>query len=284
MFTSPLLKFNETNHLPKWVLITFSLVMVFLIGVADYLNGIEINLAILYLLPILFLALYVGRTIAILVSLLSAVEWFLADFLYGHVYSNPWIPYWNALVWFSFFIIFVLIITALKKAMHEERRLSRHDFLTGVFNRRAFFEILQNELQRSIRYNHPLTVAYLDCDNFKQINDIHGHKTGDLLLKFLAETISNNLRNVDILARLGGDEFIILLPESNFNSANIVLKKIQKVTTEMFKRNRWPVTLSIGACTFTEPPLSVENTIQHVDKLMYEAKKAGKNRINHVIN
>ena len=118
---------------------------------------------------------------------------------------------------------------------------------------------------------------------FKIINDKHGHKIGDILLKTLAETIKRNLRNVDVIGRMGGDEFTLILPESNFESANFVLMKLQKLTTEMFKRKKWPVTLSIGACTYIEPPLSADAAIQHVDKLMYQAKNSGKNKVVHRI-
>lgn len=274
---------DKKYQLPKWLLTFFSILMVLLIGLIDYFNGIEINVAILYLLPVMYVAWFVDRTTAWILSGICSIEGFMADFLLGHVYQNPFAPYWNAFVWLVFFAISVFIVTSLKDNLEEEREVYRYDPLTKVFNRKAFYEILLSEIQRSIRYNHPITLVYIDCDNFKSINDNHGHKTGDILLKTLAETITLNIRNVDIVGRFGGDEFVLILPESNFDSSNIVLEKLQKISTAMFKRKKWPVTLSIGACTYVEPPLSADAAIQNVDKLMYKAKNGGKNKIVHRI-
>ena len=278
-----MLNLDKKYQLPKWMLVFFSFLMVLLIGLIDYFNGIEISVAILYLLPIMYVAWYVNRINAWILSGLCAVENFIANTTLGHVYINPFAPYWNAFVWLLFFTIFVFVINSLRGNLEEERKVYRYDPLTKVFNRKAFYEILLSEIQRSIRYNHPITLVYIDCDNFKKINDKHGHKTGDSLLKILAETITLNIRNVDIVGRLGGDEFALILPESNFESANIVLIKLQKLTTAMFNRKKWPVTLSIGACTYIEPPLSADAAIQNVDKLMYKAKNDGKNKIVHRI-
>ena len=278
-----MLNLDKKYHLPKWLLFFFSILMVLLIGLIDYYNGIEISVAILYLLPIMYVAWFVDRTFAWILSGLCSIEGFLADFLLGHIYTNPFAPYWNAFVWLLFFAIFVYVINTLKISLEEERKIFRFDNLTKVFNRKAFYEILLNEIQRSIRYSHPITLVYIDCDNFKSINDTRGHKTGDILLKTLAETITLNIRNVDIVGRMGGDEFALILPESNFEAANIVLTKLQKLTSAMFKRKKWPVSLSIGACTYVEPPLSADAAIQNVDKLMYKAKNEGKNKIVHRI-
>lgn len=278
-----MINLDKKYGLPKWLLTFFSILIVILIGLIDYFNGIEISVAILYLLPIMYVVWFIDRSTAWFLSAICALEGFMADYLLGHVYLNPFAPYWNAFVWLIFFAAFVFIVSSLKATLEEEREIYRYDPLSKVFNRKAFYEILLNEIQRSIRYNHPITLVYIDCDNFKIINDKHGHKIGDILLKTLAETIKRNLRNVDVIGRMGGDEFTLILPESNFESANFVLMKLQKLTTEMFKRKKWPVTLSIGACTYIEPPLSADAAIQHVDKLMYQAKNSGKNKIVHRI-
>ncbi|MEJ2053009.1 MAG: GGDEF domain-containing protein [Calditrichaceae bacterium] len=278
-----LFNLDSKSNLPKWLLIVFASIMVILIGLIDYFTGIEVSVAILYLLPVMYVVWFVNRMAAWILSLVCAIEVFLADIVYGHVYSNPFAPYWNAFVWLAFFMLLVYMLSSLRDNLEHEREISRYDTLTNVLNRKAFYEILLGEIQRSIRYNHPITLVYLDCDNFKSINDKYGHKTGDILLQMLAETIKLNIRNVDIVGRLGGDEFSLILPESNFDSANTVLTKIQRLTAAMFKRKKWKVSLSIGACTYIEPPLSADAAIQHVDKLMYKAKNEGKNKIVHRI-
>jgi diguanylate cyclase (GGDEF)-like protein len=278
-----LFNLDSKSNLPKWLLIVFASIMVILIGLIDYFTGIEVSVAILYLLPVMYVVWFVDRMAAWILSLVCAIEVFLADIVYGHIYSNPFAPYWNAFVWLAFFMLLVYMLSSLRDNLEHEREISRYDALTNVLNRKAFYEILLGEIQRSIRYNHPITLVYLDCDNFKSINDKYGHKTGDILLQMLAETIKLNIRNVDIVGRLGGDEFSLILPESNFDSANTVLTKIQRLTAAMFKRKKWKVSLSIGACTYIEPPLSADAAIQHVDKLMYKAKNEGKNKIVHRI-
>ncbi|HTC77354.1 MAG TPA: diguanylate cyclase, partial [Terriglobales bacterium] len=102
----------------------------------------------------------------------------------------------------------------LAAALAAEKELSRSDPLTGLPNRRAFYEVALAEADRARRYRHPLSLAYLDVDNFKQVNDDYGHDAGDELLVRVAEVLRRNLRNNDIVARLGGDEFAMLLPET----------------------------------------------------------------------
>ena len=166
--------------------------------------------------------------------------------------------------------------------MSCERRLARFDHLTGVLNGRAFQEILEAEVQRSLRYHHPLTLAYLDCDNFKPVNDQYGHEVGDRVLRILAQTIQGNLRQSDRIARVGGDEFVVLLPTISCASAQQVFDKLQDKVSQAMKANAWPVTLSVGAVTYDEPDLAADVMLKEADRLMYESKKGGKNRICHI--
>lgn len=106
----------------------------------------------------------------------------------------------------------VHLLSELKKAYEREKILAHTDGLTKVYNRRYFLDILSLEAKRSIRYNHYLTLAYFDVDNFKPINDNLGHTQGDKLLCLIATTVKKNIRQTDIVARLGGDEFALLLP------------------------------------------------------------------------
>ena len=110
--------------------------------------------------------------------------------------------------------------------------MARIDFLTGVLNSRAFYQIATAEIQRSGRYGHPLTLAYIDLDNFKTVNDEFGHSTGDELLKTVARTFSDNLRSSDYVARLGGDEFAILMTETSAQAALNVVARIQVLLEE----------------------------------------------------
>jgi diguanylate cyclase (GGDEF)-like protein/PAS domain S-box-containing protein len=167
----------------------------------------------------------------------------------------------------------------LEKALENEKNLSRLDFLTQIPNRRAFSEALQLEATRSRRYKRPLTLAYIDLDNFKQVNDQLGHETGDELLRLIAQTILATIRSTDTVARLGGDEFALLLPETGKDAAVEVMTKLSRILLEAVEARHWPVTLSIGLVTFAKPGESVAQMVKVADDLMYSAKTQGKNRV-----
>jgi len=164
----------------------------------------------------------------------------------------------------------------LQVALENEKNLSRIDFLTGIPNRRCFHQALTTESKRARRYQRPTTVAYIDVDNFKQVNDRLGHAVGDQLLKTIGRALETTLRETDTPARLGGDEFAILLPETDAESALVVLAKVQACLDAVMQQQRWPVSFSVGVVTFTRAPASAEEMVQRADELMYEVKRKGK--------
>ena len=177
----------------------------------------------------------------------------------------------------------VQLESALRKsqeaALAAERKLARVDPLTGLANRRAFYEGAELERKRCLRHSRPLSVAYVDLDNFKQVNDQMGHDVGDELLVQIGSILQNRLRAEDMAARMGGDEFAILLPENNYETACIAVQKAHRMLTDMAKNNRWPVTFSIGMVTFAHPHGSVEDMLRVADDLMYTVKRNGKNSV-----
>jgi diguanylate cyclase (GGDEF)-like protein len=269
-------EFIETRSKP--FLIISALVLLLLVAFLDYLSGIEVSFSLFYLMPISMAAWFVNRNIGIILAVLGGMAWYYVDLLGGHQYSSWFVPYWNAMVRFGFFIVVVMSLSRLKKAFEVEQILSRTDPLTGAVNTRYFYELASLEIDRSRRYGHQLAFAYLDIDNFKQINDEFGHKAGDDLLRLFAEIITQNKRSVDVFARLGGDEFVVLMPETGLEAAQTVMDKIQNLLTKGMRENHWPVTFSIGAITFNSLPQSVDEMIIKADKLMYSVKASGKNR------
>jgi diguanylate cyclase (GGDEF)-like protein len=156
--------------------------------------------------------------------------------------------------------------------------MARTDPLTGAANARMFYEQAELELARSRRHRRPLALLYFDVDDFKEVNDSYGHQTGDMVLLEAARAAQGVIREVDLLARLGGDEFAVLLPEADEAAAR---KVVDKLTDKMIKLNfrvHYPVTFSFGAVSFRTAPDSVANMIYWADRMMYQAKKEGKNR------
>jgi diguanylate cyclase (GGDEF)-like protein len=173
------------------------------------------------------------------------------------------------------FWVIVMVVSVFK----SERLLSRTDSLTRIANRQAFFEQATLEIERCRRYGRALSVAYLDCDDFKKVNDQRGHLAGDALLRSVADCLKNNVRGADLVARLGGDEFALLLPETGIAAARGVLEKVQVLLQMTLETGGWPTSFSIGSVTFLEPPRSVDQMIQRADELMYEVKRSGKNGV-----
>lgn len=267
---------------PRSLVIGVGFLLVLIIGIIDYLTGRYISVSIFYLIPVIFTTWFVNRWLGFFISLVSTVVWFIADtILKNHPYAL--IPYWNAAVRFSFFIIIGYLLSALKIAYEREKKLARTDVLTGVVNRHYFLELLQAEINRNRRYGQPLTVAYIDVDNFKMVNDKFGHSTGDKLLQFIANTIKRQIRTTDVIARLGGDEFALLLLESSYESAWIVLQRVHKQLRETMQTHSWSVSFSIGAVTFirVQDSADVSTVVHQADELMYFAKQSGKNKLEH---
>ncbi len=261
------------SRLPRAAIIAVGLVLTLSIGLADYATGSQLGASIFYLLPVLLVTWSAGRLGGLLIALASGLAWMGADLTTREPYGHLLMPYWNAGIRLGFFAVSAILLDGLKR----ERFSARHDPLTGLHNRRAFFEAAELELQRCRRYRRPLTLVYLDCDDFKQVNDTRGHLSGDALLRLTGKSIESTSRRTDVAARLGGDEFAILLPEAGAEQAAGLLGRLQEFLTRMMREQDFPVTFSMGAATFLRPPDTVDDMIRRADALMYSAKREGKN-------
>jgi len=265
-------RFNK----PKIHFTAMGFVLVLLFGFIDSLIDYRISFSIFYVLPVILVTWYAGIKIGILFSILASVMWFIAAIL-SHKHEIPFtIVAWNSIVRLGFFIIISSVLHYFK----VEREKARIDFLTRISNRRHFEEILTDEIQRSDRYNHPLTIVYMDVDNFKAINDNLGHRAGDKILTTISSIITSNIRSTDFIARLGGDEFAFLLVETSENQAKIFIKKVQHELLMSMEAHAFPVTFSFGIVTFYAFTMNTGEMMHMADTCMYHSKKAGKNRIS----
>ena len=265
----------------KSSMIVFTLILVGVIGAADYLTGSEIAFSIFYLIPISLVTWHVGRRAGLPISFLSALIWLICDRAASPHAINMIIGYWNGLVRLGFFIVQTLLLSSLKKTLEREKKLSRTDSLTETGNSRYFIEILRNEMERSRRSARSFTVVYMDIDDFKTVNDRLGHLQGDLVLQLLAGVLRRNLRRIDTVARLGGDEFGLLLPETEQEAAEKILERIRETLSAEMEKTQWPVTVSIGAATFVRSGHTVDEAIKIADDLMYSVKNLGKNGVKY---
>lgn len=268
----------------KFVVITVGLLLLFLIGGIDAFIVADVSLSIFYLIPISLTTWYAGEAPGIFISIASSIVWFIANDAIGETtHAHPGIPYWNAAVRFGFYLVTTYLLSELRTSRDREKKLARTDSITGIANQKLFYELSNLEIQRASRYGHPLTLALIDIDNFKHLNDKFGHKIGDKLLQEVAQSIHGNIRGTDIIARLGGDEFALLLPGTGYEPSQIVVERMQKQLVEAVEYHQWPVSFSIVAITFMSVPKSVDEMIEKVDFLMYTLKNSGKHGIEHKI-
>jgi len=156
----------------------------------------------------------------------------------------------------------------------ELHRLATVDALTGLYNRRYAEQRLAAETARSRRYGHPLLVLALDLNNFKEINDTHGHPAGDLVLRQFAERLNSAVRISDIAARMGGDEFLAILPECPAEQIEAILKRLRPLEVE-YEKKKISVTFSAGWVGY-ETGESVEQFLDRADRTLYVDKRSSK--------
>jgi len=261
---------------------SISLMLLILLGWLDRSTG-DYSLIVFYVIPVSLMAWFVTRTSGVLFCLLAFVTRFIADNSPGSFsFKNAELHYWNIFIEFLFLLIMSLLFSALRRNLDAEKTRASTDPLTGALNRRSFFELTEYEINWWRRYSQPFTLAYIDLDNFKDINDNLGHHVGDELLIAVVTTIADNIRSTDILARFGGDEFVLLLPDTGSEAAVTFLTKIHHHLQQAMTSRNWPVTFSIGAVTYLKAPATVDEVICRADILMYDVKRSGKNRLLHI--
>jgi diguanylate cyclase (GGDEF)-like protein len=259
------------------------LLLVGVLAVPDYLTGPDVEFSVFYLLPVALVAGATSFSRAALVAVVSAIVWVTTDLGSGWEYQHPLIPVWTTAARLGVYLMVAGLLATLRVAYQQARALSQTDPLTGTANSRAFRQVAADELERAQRYQHPFTVAYIDLDDFKRINDTLGHSAGDEVLRGIASTMRRNTRRSDLIARLGGDEFAVLFPETGEQDALAALTKLQEQVATSVNGHGLPVTFSIGAVTFLAPPENIDELVKFADTLMYEAKAAGKNRVRHIV-
>ena len=172
-------------------------------------------------------------------------------------------------------------LVQLRRTQRALQQLAAHDPLTGTLNSTAFTDRLSQELDRNRRYNRPLALLYLDLDDFKTVNDRHGHSTGDAVLRLVAEATRSAVRQSDIVGRLGGDEFAVLMPETEGAVAHAAATRLASSIRTVFQGTP-SVTASVGVVSSVGAATGPEELLERADAAMYEAKRGGKDRVVQV--
>lgn len=175
--------------------------------------------------------------------------------------------------------IVIAVLTALRNERAIIMRAATIDHQTGAANPRAFDAVAQLELERSRRYGHPLSLLFLDIDDFKLVNDNFGHAEGDRVLEKVGEALRRCVRRQDLVGRLGGDEFAVLMPEADKTAARALAARMRELVRAVKTPDGRGVHFSIGVATYATPPGTVDEMLREADRLMYRAKREGKDRV-----
>jgi diguanylate cyclase (GGDEF)-like protein len=271
-----------TKHPRVWIA-AGTIAALVLFGIADYLTDYRISLSIFYLGPVAVVTWYFGKQPGFAVAVLSSVISLGANFSGEYPDSDLAILIWNGLVRLAFYVICIVLLDALRFHLLHEETLAKTDSLTGAMNRRALLDALRYHVGLAARDGQPLTLAYIDLDDFKRINDSYGHVEGDRALRLVGQVLNEASRRTDLVGRLGGDEFALLLPHTDQAGAERVITKTRQLLEAAFQSERTALTCSIGAVTFVSVPRDVDDAVRVADALMYEVKSRGKNAVAFLV-
>ncbi len=255
--------------------------MLFSLAILTVLFGKDLFLEVFYIFPITIASWYGSSKAGVALALFSTLI-LLLIYAYQERIDAIALFYYGLSCAVSFSILAILI-TNFRNVHRVESIAADTDSLTNVYNSRGFYIELANELVRSSRYEHIFSLAYIDIDDFKAINDSHGHPVGDQLLIEVAACLKDSLRATDTIARLGGDEFACLLPETGQEEAKAAFKKASQQLEKRMTYCKWPVTFSVGLVTFEVMPDDIKEVIKIADDLMYSVKNSDKNNISYKI-
>lgn len=267
------------NHASFPVILAMAVLLSVAVALLDMVFGFAHGLNILYVIPVV-LASWRGRFVfGQVTAFLVAGGMTFTRMVAGVVHQDPgdtaayFIPIAAYLCLVSYLVVVICRI------LFYEQRSSHTDPLTGLANWRLLIEEYRAEVARSRRYQRPLSVVYLDVDDFKAVNDLHGHSAGDEVLKSLAELLVSNTRTIDTVARVGGDEFALMLPETGEAGVRAMLERMHKRIGDSLVCAGKPVGISMGAAVFMDPPDNIEILLKAADRQLSLVKEAGKNAV-----
>jgi diguanylate cyclase (GGDEF)-like protein len=250
----------------------------------DTVTGSNVQLVILYLAPVAIVAWCSNSCAFGLVIAVASASVLPIDSLLSHFQPiSLLVACWNGAVRLAVFCVVLWLLSRVRTLLGALNELALTDELTGLANLRAFRDIAAREVERCRRYHHQLSLAYIDVDELKSVNDGYGHAEGDRVLRSLAGVLLANMRSVDTIARVGGDEFVVLMPETSAQAAFSLASRALAALPRDVKVAEQGLTCSIGLVTFGRAPGSVAELVGAADELMYDAKAEGRNALRQRI-
>jgi len=241
----------------------------------------ELRLGILYVVPVLLVARQDGIGWGVVFALATALLRFVVALEQLPPDTSLTYRVLNEVAYLAVVGLGITGLSQLRRTQQQLELLATQDSLTNVLNARAFAAELAQELGRNRRYGRPLALIYLDLDDFKKVNDAHGHATGDAVLRLVADAMRSAVRRADLVGRLGGDEFGVLMPETDGAVAHAAASRLVTGIRTVF-RGTPSVTASIGVVAVAGTEAGSDELLRKADQAMYEAKRAGKDRVVQV--
>lgn len=272
---------NWLDGRPRWQQWALYLVLAGAVGLAELQTAAEVAFTLAYLLPVALAAWHLGVFGGCVLAAAATAIALVVDPLVHRPASHPAIHAANVLVQLVVFTSFALLFAHLRRLLDRERELATTDPLTGLQNRRTFHEVAEREVERLRRFGGVFSIAYLDVDGFKVINDRLGHRAGDEVLVAIARSLESSVRAVDCVARIGGDEFALLLPGTNAEGAATVLGKLAAHLETAEWNRAFRVRCSVGCLTVEDPSIDVDAVVARADALMYAVKAQGRGGLRH---
>jgi len=270
-------------RLPSAIRGTFVVAITLGMAIVDTRVSEQIDISGFFLIP-LFLSVWYFRTPTVFIPVFAITLFARLEFASFAILSSN--HYWVVATSFVSIVLglslFSLLVLFLKRYVIKIQIDSERDQLTGLRNRRHFLSLAEYELTRRSRLHYPLSVAMLDVDGFKKLNDTQGHKIGDRLLVALSECLEDTLRNSDIIGRVGGDEFAIVLPHTTYEQTLAALNRLESNLQPVFQSFKSDgLGCSIGAVHLNESTQNSDITslLDAADRVMYEVKRNGKNHV-----
>ncbi|MDC0663584.1 GGDEF domain-containing protein [Marinobacter sp. SS21] len=245
--------------------------------------GRNFDMAPIYIFPIVLSCWYGTKKSGVALSILSVLVIVVLELYVSGLSVFSFAILAHGAPYLIAYPLFAMLLVNFRNVHQFEALAADTDSLTGVHSSRSFYSELANELIRAKRYSHEFSLAYIDVDNFKNVNDSFGHAVGDQLLREVAKCLVSSLRSTDIVARLGGDEYACLLPETEQHAAKAAFSKAIKCLDNKMKMHGWLVSFSVGVATFENFPEEIDEVMDFADQLMYSVKNENKNNISYEV-
>ncbi len=265
----------------RLAILAAALALILLLSFLHALSGLAYEFHVFFLPPVVLVAWFLGTLPGFAVAWLAVGLWFLTDRLLDGEQAATAALLFNTGSRLAIYCAAVWMLVQTRRLLEVETRLARLDALTQLPNRHEFHERGCGALALARREQTAMTAVFIDLDRFKEINDRLGHAAGDALLRRVAALLKSRLRASDIAGRLGGDEFALLLPGMGGSAAHAYVENLRLRLLAEMAEHEWPVGFSIGVASADPAPADLDGLLAEADRLMYEVKRGGRNRVLH---